>query len=106
MIDNKFIQMRIREIGRKSGLISDNAICHKCGFNDATIIGKIGKLKTAPQLDTLCRFADGLGCDISDLTCMRSETDTDLMRQISQMNEYQKLQMVVFAKMLLGGMAQ
>ncbi len=104
MIDNKFIQARIREIGRRVGLGSDNAICRRCGFNDATMIGKIGQLKTSPQLDTLQKFANGLGCTIEDLIYNRSDVDVDLSAQIAQMTEYQKLQMVVFAKMLLGGM--
>ncbi len=103
ILSNKKIQMRIREIGRKSGLRSDNAICRKCGFNDATMIGKIGKLKTSPQLDTLDKFARGLNCTVVDLIYNRGEVDMDLSLQISQMTEYQKLQMVVFAKMLLNG---
>ncbi len=104
MIDNKFIQRRIRELGRRAGYASDNAICKRCGFNDATMIGKIGQLKTSPQLDTLERFARGLGCAIEDLIYKRGDVDIDLAAQIAQMTEYQKLQMVVFAKMLLSGM--
>lgn len=104
MVDNKFIQRRIREMGRRAGMCSDNAICRACGFNDATMIGKIGQLKTSPQLDTLEKFAAGLGCTIEDLIYQRGDVDVDLAAQIAQMTEYQKLQMVVFAKMLLGGL--
>ncbi len=104
MLDNKLIQAQIREMGRRAGLGSDNAVCRRCGFNDATMIGKIGQLKTSPQLDTLQKFAQGLQCSIEDLIYQRAEVDVDLATQISQMTEYQKLQMVVFAKMLLAGM--
>ena len=100
MLNNKQIQERIRYFGEKAGYKSDNAICKRCNFNDATMIGKIDKLKTAPQLDTLDKFAKGLGIDIVDLIINRSDADIELSKLIKTLTEYEKTEVVVYIKMM------
>lgn len=101
MLNNKQIQERIRYFGNAAGFKSDNAICKQCRFNDATMIGKIDKLKTAPQLDTLDKFAKGLGISIIDLIVGRSDADREIANLLSTMTEYEKTEVVVYIRMML-----
>ena len=64
MLSNKEIVERIRHLGKKVGLTSDFAICRQCQFENRAVLGKIDTLKTAPRLDTLEKFANGLGVAI------------------------------------------
>lgn len=100
MLSNKQIQEKIRYFGAKAGLKSDNAICKHCEFNDATMIGKIDKLKTAPQLDTLNKFARGLGVEIEDLIHSRTDADLELSRLLAGLSEYEKTEVIVYIRMM------
>lgn len=101
MTNNKQIQERIRHFGKNAGLKSDNAICKQCKFNDATMIGKLDKMKTAPQLDTIAKFAEGLGVQIEDLIYDRTDADRELSKWVAKLTEYEKTEVVVYIKMML-----
>ena len=101
MLNNEQIQQRIKMFGARQGLNSDNAICRQCKFNDATMIGRLAKLKTAPQLDTLDKFARGLGVRIEDLIYNRTDADMEMSRYWDELSEYEKMETVVWVKMQL-----
>ena len=101
MLSNKEIVERIRHLGKKVGLTSDFAICRQCQFENRAVLGKIDTLKTAPRLDTLEKFASGLGVAIEDLVYSRTEADMELSRTVSQLTEYEKTEVVVYAKMII-----
>ncbi len=101
MLDNKAIEEKIRALGKKAGLHTDMAICEKCNFSTRTQLGKMGQLKTAPQLDTLEKFAKGLGVQIEDLIYDRTDADIELSKILPQLSEYEKTEVVVYAKMII-----
>jgi len=101
MLNNEQIQQRIKMFGVRQGLNSDNAICRQCKFNDATMLGRLAKLKTAPQLDTLDKFARGLGVRVEDLIYNRSDADMEMSRYWDELSEYEKIETVVWVKMQL-----
>lgn len=98
MLSNARIQQRIKMFGAKIGLVSDNSICKRCKFNDATMIGRLAKLKTAPQLDTLDKFARGLGVRIEDLIYDRTDADMEMARIWDELSEYEKTETIVWVK--------
>ena len=64
---NEQIAERIRHFGKQKGLVNDNQICRAGGFFNSVITNFITKTKTAPRIDTLQKFADAVGCSITDL---------------------------------------
>ena len=101
MLDNKNIQARIREIGKKLGFASDRAISRQCGFNDATLIGKMDTVKNTPQIGTLDKFARGLGVQIEDLIYNTTDVDREMARVWAELSEYEKTETVVYVKMMI-----
>lgn len=101
MLSNKDIQARIRTIGKKSGFASDRAISRQCGFNDATLIGKMDTVKNTPQIGTLDKFARGLGVRIEDLIYDTTDADREMAGVWANLSEYEKTEIVVYAKMMI-----
>lgn len=101
MLNNQAIVNRIRGIGHNIGLGSDAAICKACDFSTRSQLARMTKLKTAPQLDTLAKFAKGLKCTIEDIVYDRSEADINLSRLIGSLTEYEKTKVVVYVEMLI-----
>lgn len=101
MLDNKQIQAKIRNTAKHVGLESDLAICQRCGFENRSVLGKFGNLKTAPRLDTLDKFARGLGVRVEDLIYNRSDADMEMSRYWDELSEYEKMETVVWIKMQL-----
>ena len=101
MLNNKQIQERIRFYGKKLGLDSDLAICDRCKFENRAVLGKFESLKTAPRLDTISKFADGLGVQIEDLIYNRTDADREIANLLSTMTEYEKTEVVVYIRMML-----
>lgn len=100
MLNNKQIQERIRYFGKNIGLKSDSAICERCKFENRAVLGQFDRLKNMPRLDTIARFADGLGVDIVDLIIDRTDADREITRLLSTMTEYEKTEVVVYIKMM------
>ena len=100
MLNNQAIQAKIRHFGKLCGLGMDAAICERCGFNNRAVLGKIGLLKTSPQLDTLHKFAKGLGVCIEDLIYDRSDADMTLGRLLSDLSEYEKMEVVAYIRLM------
>ena len=100
MLNNKQIQERIRFFAKQAGLDSDLAICEKCKFENRAVLGKFETLKTAPRLDTLAKFADGLNVSIEDLIHNRTDADREISRLLSTMTEYEKTEVVVYIKLM------
>lgn len=101
MLNNEQIVNRIRQIATKTGNISDSEICRKCNFSNRGVLGNILKIKTAPQLDTLDKFARGLGVRIEDLIYNRTDADMEMSRYWDELSEYEKMETVVWVKMQL-----
>ena len=99
MLDNKAIENKIRALGKKTGLNTDMAICEKCNFSTRTQLGKMGQLKTAPQLDTLAKFAKGLGVQIEDLIYDRTDADIELSQLLAGLSEFEKTEVIVYIRM-------
>lgn len=99
MLNNTQILDKVRQFGRLAGLDTDAAICEHCGFNNRAVLGKIGIVKTTPQLGTLAKFAQGLGVEIEDLIYNRTEADTEMSRIWRNLSEYEKTEVVVYIKM-------
>lgn len=98
MLNNVQIVEKVRHLGQLMGLRSDAAICEKCNFSNRTQLGKMSNLKTAPQLDTLAKFADGLGVSVEDLIYNRTDADVELGKIIKGLTEYEKTELIVYAK--------
>lgn len=101
MVNNENIVKKIREFGSNAGLKTDMAICKKCKFSNRTQLGKMATLKTAPQLDTIAKFAEGLGIQIEDLIYDRTDADRELSKWVAKLTEYEKTEVVVYIKMML-----
>lgn len=98
MLANDKIQKKIREYANKIGLTSDLAICEKCCFDNRSVLGKFDKLKSAPRLDTLDKFARGLGVRIEDLIYDRTDADMEMARIWDNLTEYEKTETIVWIK--------
>jgi ribosomal protein L37E len=94
VLENKDIQERIRRFGEIAGFNSDAIICEKCGFGNRSVLGKIGDLKTAPQLDTLDKFAKGLHVAIEDLIYQRTESQRRLQELTDKMTDDERNQVI------------
>lgn len=101
MIDNKFIVSRIRILAERAGMKNDSEICRRCGFDGRGQIRNILKIKTAPQLDTLEKFAKGLDVRIEDIIYNRTDADIAMSRSWDELTEYEKTEVNVYIKMLL-----
>lgn len=101
MLNNKQIQERIRYFGKNIGLGSDSAICERCKFENRAVLGQFDRLKNTPRLDTIAKFADGLGVDIIDLIINRTDADREIANLLSTMTEYEKTEVVVYIRMML-----
>lgn len=99
MIKNEQIVNRIRQIAGKTGSVSDSEICRLCKFSNRGVLGNILKIKTAPQLDTLDKFARGLNVRIEDLIYDRTDADMEMSRIWNDLSEYQKMEAIVYVKM-------
>lgn len=100
IMTNKQIANRIRLIGNKNGLVNDTQITKKAGYY-ADTIKNIEQVKTSPRLDTLSKFADALGVGIEDLIYDRTDADIELSKILRNLSEYEKTELVVYARMLL-----
>ena len=98
MLNNKNIQKRIRQFAQQIGLDSDMAICQKCSFENRSVLGKFDTLKNTPRLDTLDKFARGLGVRIEDLIYDRTEADMEMARIWDNLTEYEKTETIVWVK--------
>lgn len=98
MLTNDKIQKKIREYANKIGLTSDLAICEKCCFDNRSVLGKFDKLKSTPRLDTLDKFARGLGVRIEDLIYDRTDADMEMARIWDNLTEYEKTETIVWIK--------
>jgi transcriptional regulator with XRE-family HTH domain len=88
ILKNEQIQARIRHFGKLQGLSSDAAICERSGFGNRSTLGKIDKLKSAPQVDTLYKFATGLGVRIEDLIYNKpAQANHELQRLYTELTE-------------------
>ncbi len=101
MLNNEKIIARIRAFGRRAGLNSDNSICDKCKIPNRMIMYGIKNAKTAPRIDTLQKFACGLGVSVEDLIYDRTDADVNLSRLINQLSEYEKTKVAVYIEMLV-----
>ena len=101
MLNNEHIVNRIRLFAKNDGLSTDSEICRRCGFTNRAQINQMLKLKTAPQLDTLDKFARGLGVRVEDLIYNRSDADMEMSRYWDELSEYEKMETVVWIKMQL-----
>ncbi len=99
MISNAQIVNRIRTIAQKLSIQSDSEICRRCGFEGRSQIRNILIAKTAPQLDTLGKFARGLGVQIEDLIYDRTDADMEMSRLWAGLSEYEKMEAIVYVKM-------
>lgn len=99
MVKNEQIVNRIRQIANKTGPLSDSEICRRCKFNNRAQLGHMLKIKTAPQLDTLDKFARGLNVRIEDLIYDRTDADMEMSRIWNDLSEYQKMEAIVYVKM-------
>lgn len=100
MNTNTQIADKIRRYGRLVGLDNDFQITKKAGCYSSTI-ADIVRLKTAPRLDTLCKFADLLGITVEDLIYDRTDADVNLSRLINQLSEYEKTKVAVYIEMMV-----
>ena len=98
MLSNKDIQKKIRNLADKKGLKSDLAICEQCRFDNRSVLGKFDKLKNTPRLDTLDKFAQGLGCRIEDLIYDRTDADMEMSRIWDELSEYEKTETIIWIK--------
>lgn len=101
MLNNEQIVNRIRKIATQNGQLSDAEICRRCKINNRSQLGHMTKVKTAPQLDTLDKFARGLGVRIEDLIYNRTDVDIEMSRYWDELSEYEKMETVVWIKMQL-----
>lgn len=101
MISNKLIVSRIRTLGKKAGMTSDSEICRRCGFDGRGQIRNMLNAKTAPQLDTLDKFATSLGVMIEDLIYDRTDADMEMSQIWGKLSEYDKMETIVWIKMQL-----
>lgn len=99
MVNNNQIVSRIRTIAKKLSVSTDSEICRRCGFEGRGQIRNMLNAKTAPQLDTLYKFAAGLGVRIEDLIYDRTDADMEMARLWDKMSEYEKTETIVFIKM-------
>jgi transcriptional regulator with XRE-family HTH domain len=95
LINNVKVAERIRKIGKQRGFSSDAAICEKCGFDRVMLI-MIAKLKTAPQIDTLLKFANGLDCSMEEFIKDLSETHIKLIKILENLGDDKKNQLIGF----------
>ena len=98
MLSNRDIQKKIRDLADKKGLKSDLAICERCCFDNRSVLGKFDKLKSTPRLDTLDKFARGLGVRIEDLIYDRTDADMEMARIWDDLTEYEKMETIVWVK--------
>ncbi len=98
MLNNEQIVKRIRQIANQTEATSDSEICRKCKFNNRAQIGNMLKIKTAPQIDTLDKFARGLGVRIEDLIYDRTDADMEMARIWDDLTEYEKMETIVWVK--------
>ena len=98
MLNNVQIVNRIKMFGEKIGLHTDAALCNKCGFTNRMVINNLQSVKTTPQLGTLAKFADGLGVSVEDLIYNRTDADVELGKIIKGLTEYEKTELIVYAK--------
>lgn len=101
MLNNEQIVNRIRKIATKAGTMSDSEICRRCKIGNRAQLGHMMKIKTAPQLDTLDKFAAGLGVRIEDLIYDHTDADMELGRIWGKLSEYDKMETIVWIKMQL-----
>ena len=99
MLSNKQIQDRIRSLAGKIGLDSDSAICKRCKFENRSVLGQFDRLENTPRLDTLDKFANGLGVGVQDLIYNRTDADMEMSRIWNDLSEYQKMEAIVYVKM-------
>lgn len=100
MLNNKQIQSRIRCFAKKNGLDSDAAICKKCELENRAILGQFDRLKNMPRLDTLSKFAKGLGVQIEDLIYDRTDADMELSQLLANLSEFEKTEVIVYIRMM------
>jgi len=100
MLNNKQIVEKIRTFGKKTGLNTDMAICEKCDFTNRAQIRNMLSIKTAPQLDTLNKFARGLGVEIEDLIYDRTDADIELSQLLAGLSEFEKTEVIVYIRMM------
>lgn len=98
MLSNEKIQQKIRKFANDIGLTSDLAICERCNFENRSVLGKFDKLKNTPRLDTLDKFARGLGVRIEDLIYDRTDADMEMARIWDDLTEYEKTETIVWVK--------
>lgn len=98
MLDNKQIQNRIRSLAARAGLDSDSALCKRCKFENRSVLGQFDRLKNTPRLDTLDKFAQGLGVRIEDLIYDRTDADMEMARIWDDLTEYEKMETIVWVK--------
>lgn len=101
MISNEFIVQRIRILSQRLGISTDSEICRRCNFSNRGVLNNILRLKTAPQLDTLEKFAKGLDVRIEDIIYNRTDADIAMSRSWDELTEYEKTEVNVYIKMLL-----
>lgn len=101
MISNELIVQRIRILSQRLGITTDSEICRRCKFTNRGVLDNILRIKTAPQLDTLEKFAAGLNVQIEDLIYNRTDADMELSRIWDELSEYEKTEVNVYIKMLL-----
>lgn len=101
MLSNKQIQDRIRSLAGKIGLDSDSAICKQCKFENRSVLGQFDRLKNTPRLDTLDKFAAGLGVGVEDLIYDRTDADMEMSQIWGKLSEYDKMETIVWIKMQL-----
>ena len=99
MVSNKLIVSRIRILAKQAGITSDSEVCRRCGFDGRGQIRNMLNAKTAPQLDTLDKFANGLNVRIEDLIYDRTDADMEMSRIWNDLSEYQKMEAIVYVKM-------
>lgn len=99
MLNNAQIVDKIRCFAQKQSITSDSEICRQCGFIGRGQVRNILNTKTAPQLDTINKFAQGLGVRIEDLIYDRTDADMEMARIWDDLTEYEKTETIVYIKM-------
>ena len=98
MLNNAQIVDKIRCFAKKQSITSDSEICRQCGFIGRGQIRNILNTKTKPQLDTMDKFARGLGVRIEDLIYDRTDADMEMARIWENLTEYEKTETIVWVK--------
>jgi transcriptional regulator with XRE-family HTH domain len=100
MLSNRQIVERIRSIAQRKGLKKDAEIARASKTTRAMLID-IPKLKTAPRLDTICKFADGLGVSITEIIYNNPGQESELLSLFARITNAQQTEILDRLKIMI-----